>query len=140
MAKPKPTAYSAVFFKDSDMDALRLWFHLESGLEVLPIAPQNPHSTIAFKPTLEEVSKLPLGHNINLRIVGWVSDEKVQAVVVQGLPSDRSDPHITIALAHGVEPSYSKELLAKGHTETQGPSITGKLGYYNGKVRFVLET
>lgn len=135
----KKPIYSGVFLREHEFQRLRVWFERETGVPLLSESPKDPHMTSAFKPPIEEVAAMPLGHEVILTVTGWAADEKAQAVLVSGFPSDRSDPHITVAVAQGVAPAYSKELLARGHTSVRGISVRGTVGYFDGKVQFSWE-
>jgi hypothetical protein len=78
------------------------------------------HMTIRFKPT--DVSQLPvLGEEVSLIVTEVAADEKGVAVKVEPntnsrdlkMPADQL-PHVTVAVAPGVSPVYSNELLRKG--------------------------
>jgi len=139
MAKQRPPVYSGVFFSESEMRALRVWFKNETGLDPLPSLPKDPHLTVAFKPPIEEVAEMPLGYKARLTVIGYAADEKGQAVLVKGFPSDRLHPHVTLSTAPGVPPAYTKDLLAAGVTQVRGPTIEGVVGYYDGEVKFKIE-
>ena len=135
--KPKKPVYSGVFLEEREMHTLRAWFHQETGLALLPSEPKDPHLTVAIKPPMEEVAAMPLGYKVKLTVTGWAADEKGQALTVSGFPSDRADPHITLATASGVPPAYSKDLLAQGViAKVHGPTVEGTVGYFDGKVQF----
>lgn len=132
----KKPVYSGVFLDSSAMRELRSWFERETGLTMLPTEPKDPHLTVAFKPSVEEVAEMPLGYTVKLTVTGWAADDKAQAVTVKGFPSDRTHPHVTLAVAPGVSPAYSKELLDQGVSGTHGPTVEGIVGYFDGKVQY----
>jgi len=135
MSKSYIPVYAGIFFEDSEMRTLRAWFRHETGLDLLGEFPKDPHFTSAFKPSVEEVQAMPLGRKAHLSVIGWVADEKAQAVLIRGFPSDRPHPHITLSVAPGVSPAYSKDLLASVEvTPARGPSVEGTIGYYDGEV------
>lgn len=86
------------------------------------------HMTIKFKPSDEEIEKYTplIGQKIKLKVIGFASDEKAQAVLVSSeVKSTNINPHITISVDVGVAPSYSNELLANGFNVIDGPELTG---------------
>jgi hypothetical protein len=68
-----------------------------------------------------------MGKKVRLKVIGWASDDKGQAVLVQpeDVSSANDHPHVTVATAPEVPPSYSKELLAHSSNRTNGPTLTG---------------
>ena len=83
---------------------------------------------------------MPLGESAKLKVIGYSSDEKGQAVVVSGVDSSNKIPHITISTADGVSPVYSNELLLGDVTEVDGIELEAQIGFFNGKEpRFDLE-
>jgi hypothetical protein len=135
-AGAKKPIYCGVFFDESEMAVLRNWFRRETGLELLPNIPKDPHLTSVFKPSLEAVSAMPLGSKVLLTVTGWAADEKGQALVVSGFPSANATPHLTLSTAQGVSPVYSNELLSQGFASAQGPTVEGTVGYFDGAVQF----
>jgi hypothetical protein len=135
-AGAKKPIYCGVFFDESEMAVLRNWFRRETGLELLPNIPKDPHLTSVFKPSLEAVSAMPLGGRVQITVTGWAADEKGQALVVSGFPSANATPHLTLSTAQGVSPVYSNELLSQGFASAQGPTVEGTVGYFDGAVQF----
>ena len=105
------------------------------------------HMTVWFHSDGEadkpDFSRLPWGKDVALKVVGYVEDDKAQAVVVQPptilRPAGRI-PHITISTAPGVTPLYSNELARRRHGEPVrgAPSIKGKVGWYGADGRVYL--
>lgn len=95
------------------------------------------HLTLKFKPTPEEVKALPIGDTVTFQILGYGADEKAQALlcsVPAGLTCDNANPHVTVAVAEGVSPVYSNELLAQGVTRLPRPvDLTARVGFFDGK-------
>jgi hypothetical protein len=83
--------------------------------------------TMKFRPSTEELEKTPIGQKAKLKVIGWASDEKGQAVLVapEGVASANAHPHVTISTAPGTNPVYSNDLLAKGSNRVSGPTLTG---------------
>jgi len=74
------------------------------------------HMTIAFRPSpeIEEQLMSRKGERVTLMVISHTSDDKGQAVVVDGFKrADYGVPHITISCADGVSPKYSNELIGK---------------------------
>jgi hypothetical protein len=85
-----------------------------------------------------------MGKTVALKIVGYVVDDKGQAVVVQPparlRPHGGRLPHVTISTAMGVPPAYSK-MLTEAFDPDQArrgfPTIEGRVGWWDGQqVRF----
>lgn len=115
---------------------------LKEGLAIPPIPDDLEgvccnHMTIKFKPTKDEVRRLPMGGAVDLRITGVASDPSCTALRVEQIygcpvPPDNDIPHITM-WTNGVSPYYSNELLSKGVLEIErGPVISGTVGYCTG--------
>ena len=86
---------------------------------------------------------LPIGKTVDLKIVGYVVDDKGQAVLIQpptGIRPKHRIPHITISTAIGVVPAYSKMLMEttdKNQARRGFPSLQGRVGWWDGtKERF----
>jgi hypothetical protein len=128
--KPEKALYTAVIL-DDPTDLLTLW-EREVGV---PLHPKKiaHHMTIKFKPSPEEVTKLPIGKRVNLRVIGYAADDKGQAVVVvpQGVSSTKEVPHVTVAV-NGTSPAYSNELLKRGWKPLSG-TLRGRVGYQGTK-------
>jgi len=121
----KKVVYSGIFLDDASHRELLQWWEKATGIPLLG-KHFGHHMTIKFKPTPEEVEKLPLGQKVRIRVVGWAADEKGQAVLVDPeVESTNPKPHITVAVAEGVSPAYSNELLASGVTRIAGPTLEG---------------
>lgn len=71
--------------------------------------------TIKFKPTELELGNVPLGRKVKLKAERMTHDDKGQALLVSGFPSDNVHPHITISYnkEKGGSGKYSNELLAR---------------------------
>ena len=116
--------FTSVVLDDASKRKLISWFEKEIG-EALHPKKHAHHMTIQFKPSEDAVKKTPIGEKATLRVIGWAADDKGQAVLVRpSVPTTNKHPHITVAV-NGVPPMYSNELLAKGYTKVQGPTLTG---------------
>lgn len=106
---------------------LMKWWVEETKLDLLPNVNVN-HVTLKFEPSADDLAKVELGAKVVVRVTGWAADEKAQAVKV-AIPVSSSNPipHVTVATAKGIPPSYSKELLAHGVTAVHGPTLHGAI-------------
>jgi len=105
---------------------LTQWWENEVG----PLLPKvfSHHMTITFKPSPEQVESLPLGREVQLKVDGYVEDEKGQAVRVRGYTSSNPVAHITVA-TDGTSPVYSNTLFREGPVRPiDGPVLSGKVG------------
>ena len=155
--KKKKALYLGAFLTPIGKETLKRWW-LRVVKKPLHQNEYMHHMTIKFKPTPEEVLALPVGNTVTLRIVGYAADDKGQAVLVSGVESSNSLPHITVSTANmpvpveeeeqmldepktkKVSPVYSNELLSRGITEvatTEGQPETevleARIGFFNGK-------
>lgn len=78
------------------------------------------HITIVFNPSPEDLQKwhfhIGPDDGAEFEIIGYVQDEFCQALLVEqddGLFDEIEHPHITISMAEGIPPKYSKELIKK---------------------------
>lgn len=140
-SRPSKVIYTGVFLSPMDRQRLIRRFGQEHSQAFAH------HMTLwvindGGNPGLED---LPLGKTIDLKIIGYVADDKGQAVVVQPPPRLRPRngrvPHVTISTAVGVPPSYSKTLTEDFNTTDQVgkdfPKLEGKVGWWDGhEVRF----
>ncbi len=71
------------------------------------------HVTVIFKPTPEDLANYApkLGTSIQITATHEVSNDKVQAVKVTGVPAGNREPHITISHGEGVSPVESNKIL-----------------------------
>lgn len=71
------------------------------------------HVTMAYRPTPDVYAKYAsfIGHELEFDIVALALDANGQAVVVDGVPSEKEVPHITISCADGIKSSYSNTLF-----------------------------
>ena len=124
--KPEKAVYTAVILDDPN--ELLDWWAEETGIPLHPRVFAH-HMTIKFKPNPEEVTRLPIGAPVKLRIVGWAADDKGQTIVVepQGISSTNRIPHVSVAM-NGISPVYSNELLSRGWNRASG-TLRGRVGY-----------
>lgn len=126
----KKIAYTGVFLDEKNRAELLRWFEQTAGQPLLGKT-HGSHMTIQIKPTDADLAALPLGQKATLRVVGWASDEKGRAVVVEpSVPSTKPIAHVTVATAADVPPVYSNDLLALGVTPADGPVLEGVIGTF----------
>ncbi len=95
------------------------------------------HSTIAFKP--DSLDGIDVGSETTLEIIGRVSDEKGDALLVKNVKSSNVHPHITLSCAEKVPPFYSGEMIEKSVRaglvdKFDHPIIIAVIeGYFDGK-------
>lgn len=63
------------------------------------------HSTIEFKPS--NTNNIELGKKVKLAIIGRITTDKVDALLVENTKSKNRFPHITLSCAEGVAPVQS---------------------------------
>jgi len=124
--KIRKILYTALILDNASHTTVQEWFKQVSGESLLNNILAH-HITIQFKPTEDQVSAVGIGTEASVNVVGWVSDEKAQVVVVSGLTVSSGTPHITVATASGVLPEYSKQLLQGKINMVEGPELTGKI-------------
>jgi len=130
---PKKGGYAAVVLDDSSRRQLLSWWekHVGTPLHSNVLA---HHMTLKFNPSADDLSVLPLGDKVVLRVTGWAADDKSQVVRVKAAAkSANAVPHVTVAIAPGVKPVYSNELLQKQVTSVHGPDLTGTITYVTPK-------
>lgn len=147
--KLKKAIYAGVFLDEGSISELYNWWKLYTKQGLLATKPKNPHMTIAFKPSSEQVLKLPIGEteNIKLTVSAVAFDEGNQAVRVrfdEDLFSMDKDaiPHITISYSEDSSAKMSTQCLQDHAVEvTGGPDLYGKVGLFlnNQTVSYDLE-
>jgi len=63
------------------------------------------HSTIEFRP--KNGDNIELGNKVNLPIIGRITTDQVDALLVENPKSKNKFPHITLSTAEGVSPVKS---------------------------------
>ena len=123
--------YNGVFL-DDPKELLQWWiaqgFFMPKGAEV-----KCHHMTRAFKPKGEE-QNLPYGDKTKVKVVGVAYTPQIGTVVVEcSTPSRNRFKHITVWV-DGIPPSKSNDLLEEGYQEVSGPTLSGRVGYFDGEV------
>lgn len=95
-----------------------------------------------------DLTTLPLGKTVPLKVIGYVEDDQAQVALVQPPAKLRPRgrlPHVTITTAAGVKPAYSNDLIRQFNLSEDAqpglPTIKGKVGWWDGsteRVRFEL--
>jgi hypothetical protein len=82
------------------------------------------HVTLQFKPEQAPVNE---GEEVTIKITGYASNEKAEAVSVQmdNAESTNDIPHITLSTRPDVKPFYSNELLSDGRIKLSGIKLKG---------------
>jgi hypothetical protein len=128
----KPPLYLGVFLDDHSHGRLLKWWKRETGTDVLSKVYAH-HMTIKFKPNQSDMRRHKMSEEVDLQVVGWADNGKVQAVVVTGYESANKVAHITVA-TDGTPPKFSNDLVEAGYTRVRGPKLSGKIeGFYPGK-------
>lgn len=115
--------YSAVFFDTNELVSKYPQVHKNL---------YSHHSTIEFKPA--DISNLPIGNKMNIKIKGRLTTDKVDVLVVDNPLSKNKFPHITLSTAKGVKPFESNLEIEKNQDKIQplNDSIKGIVGYFDG--------
>lgn len=127
----KPTVlYSAIFINKNDL------------INKYPPVHENiyyDHSTIKFNPG--DISNLSVGENINLKIIGRLTTDKVDALLVDNSLSDNTYPHITLSTAEGIKPFVSNSEIENNQNKIVklNDNINGVIGYCNKKMEIITE-
>jgi len=88
------------------------------------------HMTIARTMTPDLLGLI--GQQVQMRVVGYASNDRIQAVVVQPSPDlvQGRIPHITLSHAPGSQSKESNDLLQEGWERVSGPTLTGIVDVY----------
>ena len=93
------------------------------------------HSTIEFAP--KDATNIELGRKVSLKIIGRITTDRVDALLVDNAKSKNKYPHITLSTAEGVKPFESNTAFEKYPqmiTYFDSPqSIETTEGYYDGR-------
>lgn len=88
------------------------------------------HSTIEFRPQYPDI---PLGEHYQLKVLGYVADEKAQAVIVENIYSKKKHPHITVSTRNDTPPVYVDEMIENCEIiPVDDVVLDGVVGYFNG--------
>jgi len=116
--------YTAVFFNTNEV--------VSKYKQVHPNL-YSHHSTIQFKPT--DISDLPIGEEINIKVIGRLTNDKVDVIVVRNPLSKNKFPHITLSTAQGIKPFQSNAEIENNQNDIEpiNDNLIGTIGYFDGK-------
>lgn len=87
------------------------------------------HMTLAFKPTGDELLSLPLGAEVQLRVIGQASDGRAQALAVDPPewlpPTGGAAAHVTLSVAPGAEAKEAGAVLSDAMQRTASGGLEG---------------
>jgi len=88
------------------------------------------HSTIEFKPA--DITGLPIGEEITIKIIGRLTTDKVDVLLVENPLSKNKYPHITLSTALGVKPFESNSEIENNLDKIQplDDTIQGVVGIF----------
>ena len=116
--------YTAVFFNTNEV--------VSKYKQVHPNL-YSHHSTIEFKPT--DISNLPIGEEINIKVIGRLTNDKVDVLVVRNPLSKNKFPHITLSTAEGIKPFQSNVEIENNQDKIKpiNDNLIGIVGYFDGR-------
>jgi len=116
--------YTAVFFNTNEV--------VSKYKQVHPNL-YSHHSTIQFKPT--DISDLPIGEEINIKVIGRLTNDKVDVLVVKNPLSKNKFPHITLSTAEGIKPFQSNTEIENNQDKVKpiNDNLIGIVGYFDGR-------
>ena len=116
--------YTAVFFDTNEI--------ISKYAQVHPNL-YSHHSTIQFKPT--DISNLPIGEEINIKVIGRLTNDKVDALIVSNPLSKNKFPHITLSTAQGIKPFQSNVEIENNQDKIKpiNDNLIGTVGYFDGR-------
>jgi hypothetical protein len=93
------------------------------------------HMTVSFRPNDIDV---PVGKDVELKIIGRLTTDNVDALIVDNDLSKNEFPHITLATAEGVKPFQSNSEIKNNQDKILplDEKIKAKYGYFDGKLKF----
>lgn len=122
VAKSKPM-FDAIVFQTSEHQTSDIQQLVESTL-LDKVLKTELHTTITFYQKGKPIrTDLNFGEEVRVNVIGYASDEKATVLLldkdehVMNLQVQAEYPHITFALANGVLPFYSNELVKRCITE-----------------------
>lgn len=97
-----PLIYYSAYFIDNPQELLSMF------------SPKHPiiyvdHSTNIYKP--DSLDGIEVGKKIKLKIIGRMTDDKCDVLLVENPKSENKFPHITLSCTKGTPPVYSNYLL-----------------------------
>lgn len=116
--------YTAIFYDKEDV------------LKIFPPVHENifsHHSTIQFKP--DNIDDLEIGKTVRTKIIGRLTNEKVDCLLVDNPYSKNKYPHITLSTAENIKPFQSNIELENNQSNIKyidNLYLKGVIGYFNG--------
>ena len=116
--------YSAIFFDKEEV--------LKKYKPVHPNV-YSHHSTIEFRP--QDISDLPIGKKMDVKVVGRITTDKVDTLIVSNPLSKNKYPHITLSTADGVKPFESNSEIENNKKKVKrvNDTLQGVVGVFDGK-------
>lgn len=116
--------YTAIFFNTEDV--VTKFGQVHENLF-------SHHSTIEFKP--KSIEDLPIGETMNIKVIGRLTNKRLDVILVENPLSKNKHPHITLSTAEGVKP-FESNFEIDSHFDDIKPlneTLVGVCGYFNGK-------
>lgn len=115
--------YSAVFFNTDKVT---------SKYEQVHPNLYSHHSTIEFRPS--DVSELGIGDRMSIKVVGRLTTDKVDALIVENPLSKNKFPHITLSTAKGIKPFESNKEIEENQDKIVklNDTLLGTVGVFDG--------
>jgi len=125
---PTNVIYSAIFFDTNEVT---------SKYEQVYPNLFSHHSTIEFKPS--DITNLPIGKEIKVRIKGKLTTDKVDVLIVDNPLSKNKYPHITLSTAEGIKPFESNSEIEKNQDKIEQVNdyLEGVIGIFDGKSEII---
>jgi hypothetical protein len=116
--------YSAVFFNTNEVTSKYKQVHPNLF---------SHHSTIEFKPS--DLTQLPIGQSKDIKIVGRLTTDKVDVLIIDNPLSKNKFPHITLSTEEGVKPFESNSEIENNQDKIVklNDTIQGTVGVFDGK-------
>jgi len=94
------------------------------------------HLTISFRPK-DGAEGISVGKKYPVKIIGRVTADDVDALLLDCKKSNNKHPHITLSTAEGIKPFASNEAIKKAIANGKVIPTSGEIlmveGYFNGK-------
>ena len=75
VGKSAGPVYLGVFFPSNAMSALHAWWEEEVGTPLFLDLANDPHVTLKFKPSMDEILAQPIGKSMKVTILGWAEGD-----------------------------------------------------------------
>jgi hypothetical protein len=130
MREAEDRSFVAAVLDKASRDRLLRWWKTDVKVPFLSRL-YGHHMTLVFRPSPDEVARLPVGEKVTLRVTGWAADNYGQAVqLATTLPTKSVVPHITIAISVSSTPAYSNALLNQQSIQlVHGPTLSATVDH-----------